>query len=212
MHIERWGKEMTFKALYVLLLVGLCGCATQQKKTTDSQGLNENNFSVEKKSIYALCSVCEKRTKKILNIDDELNDVDVPKVQAIVKEEQVVKEVEQKSEVSIEKFIMHFDFDKSKTNKDQIVELGKFLDATVSKDKKIQITVLGNADPRGKLSYNKVLSKKRADYVFSLLVKAGIQKNRITTAIEEPCCQGSKTDKEVVQIERRRATVIIEVR
>lgn len=205
---------MTFKALSVLLLVGLCGCATtpQQKKTTDTQGITEDHFSVEKKSIYALCSVCEKRTKKILNIDDELKDVDVPKVQAMVKEGPVVKEVEQQSEVSIEKFIMHFDFDKSKANKDQIVALGKFLDATVSQDKTIQITVLGNADPRGKLSYNQVLSKKRADYVLSLLVKAGIEKNRITTAIEKPCCQGSKTDKEDVQFERRRATVIIEVR
>lgn len=194
----------------VSVAMAVAGCHSNKSNVrVEHAGESEKQalkFDVAQPKVdYVLCDKCEKRTRKIIDTED----VEVVSEQAVetrtaVIEEPVVTQLQQTKQ----EYVVHFDFDKSTASKEETKQLVQFIKG-VNKNGEFLIHVNGNADPVGKLAYNKKLSMKRAGFVKLVMIKSGIGASRIKTSIEQPCCQGSVKDNALAQSQRRKATINI---
>lgn len=204
---------MNIKSLVVGFVVAtaLVGCHAKQGAVrvehANESDVKSVRFDVaQPKTEYVLCDKCEQRTRKVIAPDEQISVVNEQVItKPVIDDAPVVKEQLVSAK---QQYVVHFDFDKSKTNKDETINLVKFI-KTVSKDGDFLIKVNGDADPVGTLKYNKKLSLKRAAFVKHVMVKAGIDPTKIKTSIEQPCCQGSVADNAEAQSQKRKATINI---
>jgi len=194
----------------VSIATALAGCHSNKPNVrVEHAGEAESKsmkFDVAQPKVdYVLCDKCEKRTRKIIDTEQvEVINEPVVETRPVVIEEPVVTQLQQVKQ----EYVVHFDFDKSTTNKQETKQLVQFI-KSVNKNGEFLIQVNGNADPVGKLAYNKKLSLKRAGFVKYVMVKAGINAAKIKTSIEQPCCQGSVKDNALAQSQKRKATINI---
>ena len=87
--------------------------------------------------------------------------------------------IEKKVEKKIEIIPFYFDFDKYNL-RDQELAIEKALTALKENPEK-KAELQGNCDNRGSVAYNMKLGKKRAETVKNILVKKGVEKNRLST-------------------------------
>jgi len=121
-------------------------------------------FSIISLGIFA---GCEK--KQVVKTDE------TPAVQAGTAKQEAAAATEEASFKGI-----YFDFNKAVILSSD-VDVLKQVAGYLLKNKDVKVRVEGNCDERGSDKYNMVLGEKRAKAAMAYLVKAGVDKKRITT-------------------------------
>lgn len=76
----------------------------------------------------------------------------------------------------------HFEFDSAETRPQDVVALQSLADCLkVDKHRDLSILLVGRADPRGDVEYNRALGERRAEHIKRLLIREGIAADRIAT-------------------------------
>lgn len=76
----------------------------------------------------------------------------------------------------------HFEFDSAETRPQDAVALRSLSDCLKSeKHRDLSIRLIGRADPRGNVEYNRALGERRAEHIKRLLIGEGIAADRIAT-------------------------------
>lgn len=76
----------------------------------------------------------------------------------------------------------HFEFDSAETRPqdvDSLQSLASCLNAEKNRD--LSIRLIGRADPRGNVEYNRALGERRAEHIKQLLIRHGVTADRIAT-------------------------------
>jgi outer membrane protein OmpA-like peptidoglycan-associated protein len=113
-----------------------------------------------------------------------------------------------------EKFIIYYDFDKSKIRPDAVPVLDS-LTELMNKYPGMTIALSSYTDSRGKDNYNQALSQRRAAAALAYLIRKGIAKDRIKadgygeTHLLNDCKNGVKCTEAEHQINRRTEVVVI---
>lgn len=76
----------------------------------------------------------------------------------------------------------HFEFDSAETRPQDVVALRSLADClNAERHRDLYIRLIGRADPRGDMEYNRALGERRAEHVKKLLVREGVDAGRIVT-------------------------------
>lgn len=113
-----------------------------------------------------------------------------------------------------EKFIIYYDFDKSKIRPDAVPVLDSLAEL-MNKYPGMTIALSSYTDSRGKDNYNQALSQRRAAAALAYLIRKGIVKDRIKadgygeTHLLNDCKNGVKCTEAEHQLNRRTEVVVI---
>ena len=113
-----------------------------------------------------------------------------------------------------QRFVIYYDFDRSKIRTDAVPVLDS-LSVLMHKYPEIYVALSSYTDSRGKYDYNMVLSEKRAKSAIAYLIKKGIASKRITakgygeTHLLNNCGNGVKCTEAKHQLNRRTEAVIV---
>ena len=111
---------------------------------------------------------------------------------------------------------IYFDFDSSFIRKAAAIELDKVVEV-MNKYPELKIEGGSHTDSRGKSSYNKRLSARRAVATIEYIISKGIDKNRLSakgygeTQLVNKCSNGVKCTKKAHQLNRRTVFVIVDL-
>ncbi len=89
--------------------------------------------------------------------------------------------------------VVHFDFDRATIRSEDMEKLQAAAEALMKKTD-LRVTIEGHCDERGSNEYNLALGEKRADAVYSYLVRMGVDRNQLSTISygeERPLDMGS---------------------
>lgn len=131
--------------------------------------------------------------KEVIKIEKE-------KIDSVIKSK-VITETEK---LKFDDFNVYFDFNKTEinnSNKKNLVEFAsKLKKHLILENAEVYIYLKGYTDAKGNLSYNKKLSKLRAEEVKKYLIQNGIPSDRIKV-LAEGYVQNNKSDKENRRVE-----------
>ena len=105
------------------------------------------------------------------------------------------------------KQIIYFDFDKSKINNVNLIEIESFLEKNKNNIK--EYLIVGHTDTKGSKEYNMELSMKRAESVKNILIQYGINEQNIKLLAKGESELAKFTKDDVAHPANRRAEIII---